>query len=142
MVTPIAAIITMRICETTGRLRLKAPDIGDLAGDGSMANFAKRAKTGRRRIPMATMNVSLPDEMKEWVEEQANSGRFGNSSDYIRDLIRRDQEAVVEFQALVDEGLNSGFSDRSLEEIFAEAKRSTAEDIQALAVEIAKDDAA
>ena len=91
---------------------------------------------------MATMNVSLPDEMKEWVEEQANGGRFGNSSDYIRDLIRRDQEAVAEFQALVDEGLNSGFSDRSLEEIFADAKRSAAEDIQALAAEIAKDDAA
>ncbi len=91
---------------------------------------------------MATMNVSLPDEMKEWVEDQANSGRFGNSSDYIRDLIRRDQEAVAELQTLVDEGLNSGFSDRSIDEIFADAKRKAGEDIQALAAEIAKDDAA
>jgi antitoxin ParD1/3/4 len=91
---------------------------------------------------MATMNVSLPDEMKEWVEEQANSGRFGNSSDYIRDLIRRDQEAVSELQALVDEGLNSGFSDKSLEEVFADAKQNAAAHIQALAAEIAKDDAA
>lgn len=91
---------------------------------------------------MATMNVSLPDEMKEWVEEQANSGRFGNSSDYIRDLIRRDQEAVSELRALVDEGLNSGFSDKSLEEVFADAKQKAASHIQALAAEIAKDDAA
>ena len=41
---------------------------------------------------MATMNVSLPDQMKEWVEAQTASGRYGNASDYVRDLIRRDQE--------------------------------------------------
>ena len=41
---------------------------------------------------MATMNVSLPDPMKNWVETQAKSGRYGNASDYVRDLIRRDQE--------------------------------------------------
>ena len=41
---------------------------------------------------MATMNVSLPDKMKEWVEQQAQSGRFSNASDYVRDLIREDQE--------------------------------------------------
>jgi antitoxin ParD1/3/4 len=91
---------------------------------------------------MATMNVSLPDEMKEWVEAQTTSGRFGNSSDYVRDLIRRDQEAVAELQTLVDEGLNSGFSGKSLEEIFVEAKQGAAAHIQALAAEIAKDDAA
>ncbi len=41
---------------------------------------------------MATMNVSLPDAMKMWVEEQAETGRYSNASDYVRDLIRRDQE--------------------------------------------------
>ncbi|GJL89461.1 MAG: addiction module antitoxin [Minwuia thermotolerans] len=40
---------------------------------------------------MATMNVSLPDTMKMWVEEQARSGQYSNASDYIRDLIRHDQ---------------------------------------------------
>lgn len=35
---------------------------------------------------MATMNVSLPDQMKELVEEQVKTGRYGNSSDYVRDL--------------------------------------------------------
>ncbi|MBL8599725.1 MAG: type II toxin-antitoxin system ParD family antitoxin [Devosia sp.] len=91
---------------------------------------------------MATMNISLPDEMKEWVEEQAKGGRYGNSSDYVRDLIRRDQEAIAELQALVDEGLNSGISDKSLDEIFADAKRNAVQHIQALAAEVAKDDAA
>ena len=41
---------------------------------------------------MATMNVSLPDLMKEWVEEQIKTGHYSNASDYVRDLIRRDQE--------------------------------------------------
>lgn len=60
---------------------------------------------------MATMNVSLPDPMKDWVETQAADGRFANSSDYVRHLIRRDQEreaAIAELQAAVDEGLESG----------------------------------
>ena len=60
---------------------------------------------------MATMNVSLPDPMKSWVEERTSDGRYSNVSDYVRDLIRRDQarhEAIRELQALLDEGLASG----------------------------------
>jgi antitoxin ParD1/3/4 len=60
---------------------------------------------------MGTMNISLPDPMKSWVEDQAKSGRYANSSDYVRDLIRRDRsrhEAIAELQAAVDEGLASG----------------------------------
>ena len=37
---------------------------------------------------MATMNISLPDQMKEWVEAQVATGRYANASDVIRDLIR------------------------------------------------------
>ncbi len=60
---------------------------------------------------MGTMNISLPDPMKTWVEEQAKAGRYANSSDYVRDLIRRDRqryEAIEEIQAAVDDGLASG----------------------------------
>ena len=60
---------------------------------------------------MGTMNISLPDPMKNWVEDQAKSGRYANSSDYVRDLIRRDRmrhEAIAEIQAAVDAGLASG----------------------------------
>ena len=60
---------------------------------------------------MATMNVSLPKQMKSWVEQQSEGGRFANSSDYVRDLIRRDQErgvVIVELQAAIDASLNSG----------------------------------
>jgi len=91
---------------------------------------------------MATMNISLPDQMKDWVEEQTKSGRYGNTSDYVRDLIRRDQEAVTQLQALIDEGLNSGISDKSLDEIFIESRRKALAHIQALAADAAKDAAA
>ncbi|GHF03621.1 antitoxin [Aliiroseovarius zhejiangensis] len=60
---------------------------------------------------MTTMNISLPEQMKSWVESQSRSGRFANSSDYVRDLIRRDQEraaAIAEVQAAVDAALASG----------------------------------
>lgn len=41
---------------------------------------------------MATMTVSLPYPMKEWVEAQVRSGEYASSSDDVRDLIRRDRE--------------------------------------------------
>lgn len=60
---------------------------------------------------MASMNVSLPDPLKTWVEAQLADGRFANTSDYIRHLIRRDQDrahAIAAFQQAVSEGLDSG----------------------------------
>lgn len=60
---------------------------------------------------MGTMNISLPDPMKSWVEEQSRSGRYANSSDYVRDLIRRDRlrsEAIAEIQGAIDVGVASG----------------------------------
>lgn len=75
---------------------------------------------------MATMNVSLPDAMKEWVESQTRTGRYGNASDYVRDLIRRDQERadkIVAMQRLIDEAEESGISPRSLDEILADARQ-------------------
>lgn len=70
---------------------------------------------------MATMNVSLPDPMKHWVEAQAHSGRYSNASDYVRDLIRRDQERaadIARLQAVITEGVESGVAeDFSMEDI-------------------------
>ena len=73
---------------------------------------------------MATMNISLPDQMKDWVEAQAKDGRYANSSDYVRDLIRRDQRRdaeLAEMEALIQEGIDSGMSDKSIEDIWREA---------------------
>ena len=63
---------------------------------------------------MATMNVSLPDPMKAWVEAQTKGGRYSNASDYVRDLIRKDQDRndkIAAMQKLVTEGLESGVAD-------------------------------
>jgi antitoxin ParD1/3/4 len=60
---------------------------------------------------MATMNVSLPDPLKAWVEAQAETGRYANASDYVRDLIRKDQERASKLDALqrlITEGMESG----------------------------------
>ncbi|PYE26637.1 antitoxin ParD1/3/4 [Rhizobium sp. PP-CC-3A-592] len=73
---------------------------------------------------MATMNVSLPDPMKEWVEAQAKTGRHANASDYVRDLIRRDQtrtDKIAEMQRFVDNGIESGVGTRSKDDLFAAA---------------------
>ena len=74
---------------------------------------------------MATMNVSLPAAMKEWVEIQTQGGRYSNASDYVRDLIRRDQERsdkVSKMQALVEEALSSGVSQKSMDQLLREAR--------------------
>jgi antitoxin ParD1/3/4 len=60
---------------------------------------------------MATMNVSLPDPMKEWVECRLTDGKFSNTSDYVRHLICRDQEhaeVVADIQKAVHEAIASG----------------------------------
>jgi antitoxin ParD1/3/4 len=60
---------------------------------------------------MATMNISLPDEMKAFVEDQASQKGFGTVSEYVRSIIREAQERHVErerLDALLLEGLNSG----------------------------------
>ena len=78
---------------------------------------------------MATMNVSLPDPMKEWVDAQTRTGRYSNASDYVRDLIRRDLERtdkLAELQRLVADGLESGVSGRSKEEILKAAREALA----------------
>ena len=75
---------------------------------------------------MATMNISLPNAMKQWVEQQTQSGRYSNSSDYMRDLIRRDQEKAVKIanmQALVTEGIESGAGTRTMDMLRATAQK-------------------
>lgn len=74
---------------------------------------------------MATMNVSLPDPMKAWVESRTRDGRYGNASDYVRDLIRRDQErqmAIAEVRTLMEQAEAGGTSGRSLTEVLAAAR--------------------
>ncbi len=81
---------------------------------------------------MSSMNVSLPTPMKGWVEKKANSGQYSNTSDYVRDLIRKDQERdgkIAHMQKLVTESLQSGLSTRSMKEIREEGRRQAGIDL-------------
>ena len=44
--------------------------------------------------PMSTMNISLPDSLKSFVDEQVSQRGYGTSSEYVRELIRKDQDRL------------------------------------------------
>ena len=74
-----------------------------------------------------TMNVSLPEPMRAWVESRVSTGEFANASDYVRDLIRHDQAhhkqgLDEETRALIREGLEDLEAGRTTpaKEVFAE----------------------
>lgn len=77
---------------------------------------------------MATMNISLPDTMKRYVEGQVRSGEFANASDYVRDLIRRDEREHNLVLAALRHGEESGRSEQSLDDLMAELLGSPVED--------------
>jgi antitoxin ParD1/3/4 len=51
---------------------------------------------------MSTMNVSLPDELKSYVDEQVGDGGYGSTSEYVRHLIRRDKDRQQLRRVLLD----------------------------------------
>ena len=68
------------------------------------------------------MNISLPDRLKAWVDERVAQGRYSSVSDYVRDLMRRDQDAAearARLQAAIDAGRDSPPSERTIEDIIA-----------------------
>ena len=56
------------------------------------------------------MSFALPEAMRSYVDQRVRSGQYGNTSEYLRELIRRDQEeqAKKRLRELIEEGLNSG----------------------------------
>jgi antitoxin ParD1/3/4 len=55
---------------------------------------------------MSTMNISLPDALKSFVDEQVAARGYGTSSEYVRELIRRDQDRQ-RLRGLLLEGASS-----------------------------------
>ena len=51
---------------------------------------------------MSTMNISLPDALKSYVDEQVSERGYGTSSEYVRELIREDQDRQMLRVLLVD----------------------------------------
>ena len=76
---------------------------------------------------MATMNISVPDPMKDWVQAQVDDGKYASSSDYVRDLIRKDQQQqdkLMALQAAITLGIESGRAgELDIESIKRKAKK-------------------
>ncbi len=78
---------------------------------------------------MATMTISLPDPMKEWIEAQIKQGEYASTSDYVRDLVRRDREwrakpdlTLEDLRRIVDDSRASGLSGAKVSDILARAR--------------------
>ena len=72
---------------------------------------------------MATLNISMPKTMREWIDAQIEAGEYANASDYIRDLIRHDQRQRDAVRLALIEGEKSGAGERSVTDIARRTKR-------------------
>lgn len=68
------------------------------------------------------MNISLTDDLKAFVDSRIKARGYSSASEYVRDLVRRDEERASEerFKALIQEGLDSPLDAKPWEEVRAE----------------------
>ncbi|NKB26003.1 MAG: type II toxin-antitoxin system ParD family antitoxin [Gammaproteobacteria bacterium] len=72
-----------------------------------------------------TMNISLPEQLKKKIQSRITKGDFSTPSDYVRHLVREDlskQEEQLELARLIQEGIDSGMSDKTTEQLFSEIR--------------------
>ncbi len=72
--------------------------------------------------------ITLTDTQDDWIKAKIANGDYTNDSEYVRDLIRRDQERARALKLAIDEGLASGVSPRSVDDIWADAEARHAAD--------------
>jgi len=80
---------------------------------------------------MATVRktITLSESQDAWIKSQIARGEFTNDSEYIRDLVKRDQsqqDRLATLRAAIAEGLENGASDQSLDAIWKAAEDRTA----------------
>jgi len=70
------------------------------------------------------MSFALPESLREYIDQRVRSGEYGNTSEYLRDLIRQDQhaEAARRFRLLIADGLESGDSRALSDEVIEELR--------------------
>jgi len=76
-------------------------------------------------MSLTRKTITVSDKHDAWIKSRIASGDYTNDSEYVRDLIRKDQarmDKISHLQRLLDEGLESGFTDQSVTEIWAEAR--------------------
>ncbi|MBW4532742.1 MAG: type II toxin-antitoxin system ParD family antitoxin [Pleurocapsa minor HA4230-MV1] len=82
---------------------------------------------------MKSINISLPEEMRIYIEEQVAIGGYSTTSEYIRQLIRQDrqQKAEKQLEQLLLEGLNSGEASPMTAKDWAEIRQAVTDKIAA-----------
>lgn len=76
---------------------------------------------------MATMTISLPEQMKNHIENLTKQGEYSSTSDYVRDLVRKDLEkrnseiTIDELRNILSSSRESGIGNKTPDEIFNEA---------------------
>jgi antitoxin ParD1/3/4 len=87
---------------------------------------------------MARMTISMPDAMSDFINAQIETGKYDNVSEYLRDLVRHEQErrepAEDKLRQMLIEAKNSADSDDSIEDVFERVKErllSEGKDLQA-----------
>ena len=71
-------------------------------------------------MPMVKKSITVTDQQDQWIKKQISSGHYGNDSEVMRDLIRREQSrasGIEAIRAALIEGEESGMSDRTPEQI-------------------------
>ncbi len=70
------------------------------------------------------MSFALPESMRSYIDSRVSDGSYGNTSEYLRELIRRDQDeqAALKLQNLIAEGLASGSSRELTDEVVEELR--------------------
>ncbi len=78
---------------------------------------------------MTTLNISLPDSMRAFIDEQVAAGGYSTASEYIRRLVREDQKRAAQehLEAPLLEGINSGEAKEMTRADWDELKRRVAE---------------
>lgn len=71
------------------------------------------------------MSFALPDELRRYIADRVQSGEYGNTSEYLRELIRRDQQHVAErrLRGLIADGLESGDGRAATADVIDEIRR-------------------
>jgi antitoxin ParD1/3/4 len=82
---------------------------------------------------MQTMNISLPDQMKDFVDGQVGTGRYSSVSEYVRDLIRDDEKRKTQekLELLLMEGIESGPATELTRADWDEIRREAAKEFEA-----------
>ena len=82
-------------------------------------------------MSLVKKSITITDHHDRWVKARVADGTYGSDSEYFRDLVRRDQEnyaKIKELKAAIQEGLDSGLSSDSIEDIMARVERRRKDD--------------